>query len=169
MTGSLAGSFSEKTRADRWAEVLASPAHREGRDQAGSSGLGWIMGGVQLHVPDCLPPLSQFGDPLGERGAGQSSTHTWESSDRFYSDEEGAPVLGKPGPEQGSPGPRSPLGRSQRQGHRKQPWPLANREVKHLWHLLGCWWGPGAGGPNLGTGKPCVLGGDAKSEMVCQK
>ena len=108
MTGSLAGSFSEKTRAGRWAEVLASPAHREGRDQAGSSGLGWIMGGVQLHVPDCLPPLSQFGDPLGERGAGQSSTHTWESSDRFYSDEEGAPVLGKPGPEQGSPEPQSP-------------------------------------------------------------
>lgn len=76
MTGSLAGAFSEKTGAGKWAEVLASPAHREGSDQAGSSGLGWIMSGVQLHVPECLLPLSQFGDALGERGAGQSSTHT---------------------------------------------------------------------------------------------
>lgn len=48
-------------------EVSLSPAHREGREQAGASGLGWTMGGVQLHVFRVPPtPFSVWGSPGGE-------------------------------------------------------------------------------------------------------
>ena len=64
-------------------------------------------------------PFLSVGIPWWGGGAGQSSTHTEESSDRLYRDEEGAPVLGRTWPEQVSPERQPPLGWSPRQGHRK--------------------------------------------------